>query len=312
MVPVEQLNIFKQSARHVRAETRVTVIDKVRKLPASPGQNFTKAIRSVCVHTLGRGATPKNPGWWRRRAITLGRVVHPGLHSWWPVAHPRNNRCQPYRKLFLNCQRLAWGCWKCAGGDATGPRGGGARARGGAVQVGGPGPGEEAGHIKCSPPPRRCSLVEPEPRGGTSKVPVAAWARRSLSPRGRGFLKTRPASIYPLLDQRARRPRRTPSMWGRGLPGWEEWGRGSPLLWGSGVRSAGRIGSKFCQLWVSWLWLLVGVFAPGVLWTWVAEAESTLLENECLSLFAPGTLGILGAPALLACFCKSVLLASFF
>lgn len=87
-------------------------------------------------------------------------------------------------------------------------------------------------------------------------------------------------------------------------------GVSAPL--GSGVSSAGRIGSKFCQLWVSWLWLLVGVFAPGVLWTWVAEAESTLLENECLSLFAPGTLGILGAPARLACFCKSVLLASFF
>lgn len=128
----------------------------------------------------------------------------------WPT--PKNNRCQPYRKLFLNSQRLAWGCWKCAGGDATRPRGGGARARGGAVQVGGTGPGEEAGHIKCSKPPRRCSLVEPEPAGrGTSKVPVAAWARRSLSPRGRGFLETGPASIYPLLDQQARRPRRTPS-----------------------------------------------------------------------------------------------------
>lgn len=62
MVPVEQINIFKHSVRHVRAKTRVTVIDKVRKLPASLGQNLTKAIRSVsvCAHAGERGRTQES------------------------------------------------------------------------------------------------------------------------------------------------------------------------------------------------------------------------------------------------------------
>ncbi|TEA30121.1 hypothetical protein DBR06_SOUSAS13610036, partial [Sousa chinensis] len=57
------------------------------------------------------------------------------------------------------------------------------------------------------------SLVELGRGGlGASGVPIAAWVRRSLSPRGRGLLKTVPASVYPqLFGQRARRPRRTPS-----------------------------------------------------------------------------------------------------
>lgn len=117
---------------------------KVRKLPASPGQNLTKAIRSVCTHAGERGRTKESrlvaeasDQFGASRAPRIALVVTRGP--------PKNNRCQPCRKLFLNSQRLAWGGWQCAGGDATGPRGGGARARGGAVQVGGPGPGEEAG-----------------------------------------------------------------------------------------------------------------------------------------------------------------------
>ena len=141
MVPVEQLNIFKQSVPQVRAETRVTVIDKVRKLPASPGQNFTKAIRivRVCAHAGERGRT-KESRLVAEASDHFGESRAPRIALVVTRSPPKKQQVSTLPQTFpqLPAARLGllevcgWRCNRTPGRRGPGPGRGGAGGRAGA------------------------------------------------------------------------------------------------------------------------------------------------------------------------------------
>lgn len=134
------------------------------------------------------------------------------------MAHPGISYVATVLQACAQLQRLRPGRPEASGWNCNPePRRGGARAGAGG-QVGGAGrPGEDAGPIKCSLPPRRRSSVGRVLGGlAPSGVRIAAGVCRSQSPRGSRLRRRVSASFYPLPHftpqrcQRAHRPRPTP------------------------------------------------------------------------------------------------------